>query len=105
LESNFVSHGTTTFVDITNSGVNKASSLQKIARLEEGFKLVGFGSGCNDLGFLSLCGMAIVPCNIDKLTREVLKDLPHIKMSRCAHADCILEFLEQLAKNHSHLKV
>jgi hydroxymethylpyrimidine pyrophosphatase-like HAD family hydrolase len=47
-----VSHGTTTFVDITNSGVNKASSLQKIARLEEGFKLVGFGSGCNDLGFL-----------------------------------------------------
>jgi len=34
LEVNFVSHGTTTFVDVTKLGVNKASSLKKVAQLE-----------------------------------------------------------------------
>lgn len=49
MEINFVSHGATTYVDVTNLGTNKASSLRKIAAVESNFSLVGFGSGCNDL--------------------------------------------------------
>ncbi len=52
LEAHNVSKGILSFIDITNGGVNKGTSLQKIMKLEEADHVIGFGSGCNDISFM-----------------------------------------------------